>query len=824
MGPARRLSTLAGLFLAAGLFAFPKLPAVDRHGDPLPPGAVGRLGTVQLRAGCEIVSFSADGKTLIGVDREAVRVWDADSGRPVDVRRHPSWMLLFAASSGDGHTLAVPTDNSVELWDVPSVKRLDVPLPKHGGRIIPHAVSNDRRWIVLSNRVGHHMDPLPGGVIIDQSIDDVLLWDAKTTRSRTLIEGETGSVRVQISPDGTHVVAGRDSSLSVWEAATGHRLWSISDCSTGEIRFTSDGKRLIAAPAFGRTDWRAWNARSGEPITSLRLPAMSGRTFAVAPDGNCLLISGTDEYVVWDLKAGQIRHRWPVANRLGQGTFARDGRSVVTYDTVLRRWDLATGRNLYTDVSGLGHTGAVRELFFAPDGSRLLSIGDDNTARIWDVATSRLVRTLQGPDPSYYCTMTRDGMTLFGVDYQLTVHRWPLTSDGREATADLREAQASDTRPRVRDARISADGRLVLLTTPFRLPDNTDWFHISTWDPVTGRLVSERRVDNQITRGQPSPRLSADGRLAAGTEAVYDVKTGARQPLPGSPFGSDRQPLFSPDGRLLATKNNRDIRVWDTATGRAIIDLPAGSTDVAAFSPDGRWLVCEHGDRVIVWDVVARTAVTEWIAPKRSGPIGFSPDGRTVATGHSDGTILLWRVPAPAIEGRWSANEGAALWQDLGDETPGNAWTAVWQLADHPADAVRLLQGKYPLTPVAAADEFAKLIAGLDSPKFAEREKASRRLAELGRAAERPLRLALKASPTPEQAKRIESLLAAREPPTTRPRGEDLRAVRAVAVLEACATENARRLLADWAERGPPRLSDEAARAVERLKWQPVRP
>jgi hypothetical protein len=210
--------------------------------------------------------------------------------------------------------------------------------------------------------------------------------------------------------------------------------------------------------------------------------------------------------------------------------------------------------------------------------------------------------------------------------------------------------------------------------------------------------------------------------------------------------------------------------------------------------------------------------------PSASGVVAFSPDGRRIATGHADGTILLWWVPPRAGVDGWSAGDGAVLWEDLGDETPGNAWPAVWEFADHPADAVRLLRGKYPLAPAAVADEFGRFIARLDSPKFAEREAASKRLAELGRAAERPLRQALKASPSPEQTKRIESLLASLDPPSLRARGEDLRAVRAVAVLEACATEEARRLLAEWAERGPPRLSDEAARAVERSRCRPVKP
>src|SRR5262245_21497081 len=59
--------------------------AVDLYGDPPPPGAVARLGTVRFRAAAETVAlaFSPDGKTVAVSSYAGLFLFDAASGKQI---------------------------------------------------------------------------------------------------------------------------------------------------------------------------------------------------------------------------------------------------------------------------------------------------------------------------------------------------------------------------------------------------------------------------------------------------------------------------------------------------------------------------------------------------------------------------------------------------------------------------------------------------------------------------------------------------------------------------------------------------------------------
>jgi hypothetical protein len=186
--------------------------------------------------------------------------------------------------------------------------------------------------------------------------------------------------------------------------------------------------------------------------------------------------------------------------------------------------------------------------------------------------------------------------------------------------------------------------------------------------------------------------------------------------------------------------------------------------------------------------------------------VAFAPDGKVLASGGFDGQVLLWDVTGQgpgAVPPPVASVED--LWADLAHKDARKAFRAVLRLAAMPKEAVpflrRQLTPKGPPPPAADATTLVWLLAHLGSEKVAVREAATVLLRELGAAAEPALRKALEAGPPQEVRRCLDKLLRDLEPRPATP--EELRRLRAVAVLGQIDAPEARQLLTTLAQSAP---------------------
>jgi RNA polymerase sigma factor (sigma-70 family) len=786
----------------------------DALGDPLPPGAVARLGTVRFRHGEAVhgVAFSPDGKTIAsgGLDGK-VCLWDAATGK--ELRRftaHPEWVLCVAYSP-DGKLLAAAggdrtrkRDGTVRLFDPATGKEVRV-LAGHTQEVRALAFSPDGRTLVSGS-----------------SDKTVRLWDVTTGQQRRQL-GPLGSDvwALAFSRDGKFLATGsQDGAIHLWAPATGEAIRKL-DGHRGWVQalaFAPDGKTLVSGGDHSDPVARVWDVAtarevrrlSGQQVGNFRLGV---GTLAFSPDGATLVSGGADGVIrFWDPATGkEVRavpgHPFWVTAL----AFSPDGQTLASgsTDSTVGLWDAATGKDLRPL---RGHRAAVPSLALSPDGRTLASGSWDRTIRLWDVATRKEVRQLVGHEDVAFClAFTPDGRTLISGGFDGTVRLWdPAT--GKET------GRFSDAPKMVSSLAFSPDGRT--------LAGGGD-DAIRLWDPA-GKMLRRLSVGEQ---GSQYAAFSPDGKTLAvtcrdRTITLFEVGTGQEKARLAGHEHWVHHVLFSPDGTSLASASeDRTVRLWDVATGKERLRLTGheGYVCPLAFSPDGRVLMSGSGDRTIrFWELA--TGRERYQLRERAGwPRVFvlTPDGQTLFSGGEDSTILVWDLkhlgqadrPRP---GKLSAREQDALWADLAGEDAGQAFRAMATLGAVPDQAAAMLRERLRPTALPDGKRVARLLAQLDDDQFAVREQAAKELGELGEAIEPQLRDALKAQPSAEVRQRLERLLARLGGPVTSP--EVLRTLRGVEVLEQAGTPETRAVLEAMAGGSPDaRLTREAKTALARL-------
>ncbi len=116
----------------------------------------------------------------------------------------------------------------------------------------------------------------------------------------------------------------------------------------------------------------------------------------------------------------------PTKRRSGTRRYSPDGSRIVTAsnDDTARLWDAMTGAALATLT---GHTSAVNSAAFSPDGSRVVTASSDHTAWVWDAKIGAALATLSGhTDVVYSAVFSPDGSRVVTASVDQTAHIWLL--------------------------------------------------------------------------------------------------------------------------------------------------------------------------------------------------------------------------------------------------------------------------------------------------------------------------------------------------------------------------------------------------------------
>lgn len=389
-------------------------------------------------------SWSADGRWLLTTSRDrTARVWDATTGATLFVLSGHTAAVNDAAWSPDGTTiLTVGADQQARVWDARPGDEL-LTLTGHTRRLSAAAWSPDGTRIATA--------------AADRT---ARVWDAQTGALLLTLEGHTRTINaVAWSPDGAQIAtASDDRTVRVWEARSGTllRVFDRHSQPVNALAWSPDGAEIVSVS--DNAGLLIWAAESG--AVRLTLIGQGGNLSSVdwSPDG-AWIVAGSEvgAVAVWEASTGAravtLEAHTGAVRAVAFSPAAASAalaatRSASPYtptpapaavelrlltagdDLTARVWRLVPASATLTPELQLtlaGHTDVITGATWSPNGARIVTASDDRSARLWDAGTGAPLLTVTGHTGGVQgVDWAPDGAAIVTAGADATARTWPI--------------------------------------------------------------------------------------------------------------------------------------------------------------------------------------------------------------------------------------------------------------------------------------------------------------------------------------------------------------------------------------------------------------
>lgn len=446
-------------------------------------------------------------------------------------------------------------------------------------------------------------------------------------------------------------------------------------CQAGQLGRALEGLKAQQPSAgqrdFRGFDWRFFYRLCLSPSEVLATNASGFASVAFSPDGRTVALGSGDGMVeLFDTQTWRSMAQWP-AHKGVVASIAFGGRnvpwlaSVSSDDGLLKLWDLASGRAVFTTNSLRGYPAFVT-LGFSPGGRYLAAstpaLAQTRSLSLWEVVSSsrggaptvRLKTNLPFWGPVAFLPDDRTMAVCNEPDWGFTVN-----------LHDLSEGAATNL------GRAHSDGIICIAASPDgrRLATGGSDERVVVWDVKRGSVHCVLQGDFM---GICSLAFAPDGQTLFAGCSDQNIHTWTlEQPIRSSVLVGHRGAVAlaaSPDGRWLASVSQDGARLWRlggtvTASDAAVAPefttlLHPDETRAPTTAPDCVWglaaspkephVAAAAGKQLVLYDLhtgerLARALASDVFAVAGSEfrSMTFSPDGRRLAVGDDHGAVAF---------------------------------------------------------------------------------------------------------------------------------------------------------------------------------------
>lgn len=242
--------------------------------------------------GVSSVTHSPDGKILASGSyssyNNTVKLWNLEAMQEItsfSVDFSPVWSVAF---SPDGKKLIAVGANNIKLWNIKTKKEIDFKISD--------------AFFMSSDKVAVNPDGiLAGGTITNK----IKLWSLKTRKKVADFIGHLEQIySLAFSRNGKILASGSwDKTIKLWNVETGEEIKTLAG-HRGDVYTVvfSPNNKLLASGSFDDT-LRLWNVETGEEIKALQRNVPAVTTLDFSPDGKTLASGSYDDTLrLWNVE------------------------------------------------------------------------------------------------------------------------------------------------------------------------------------------------------------------------------------------------------------------------------------------------------------------------------------------------------------------------------------------------------------------------------------------------------------------------------------------------------------------------------------------